>query len=352
MADMSNDFAKIIKSGNGSLAKDLWAKRLFSLKSVVASLVKACVPEYKRFETTLITDECLEDFQDDMGRIHSDFAKVLLTTRPLPNGYDMTNDLIFELHPPKFLRGKQKSQLLNIEVQNDSRKLDRCLARGMLYVSSIYYQEYGAIFKYPYYEKGWRVNSIWICPAAPRKYQGTILDFRTTRRCKPEGRCSPCRESYDKFRMTFINVGGKIGRGQKDIRGFVWTLTTPLLGVEERKMILQEDFNMKMTQEVEESIEDHEEMMMNFYGRKRYKTDMRRSWKDGERRGLFKGEEIGLAKGEEIGLAKGEEIGLARAEESIVLNMLKMKYPLEKIVRATCVSEDRILQIARIIYNS
>ena len=109
---------------------------------------------------------------------------------------------------------------------------------------------------------------------------------------------------------------------------------------------------MKMTQEVEESIEDHEEMMMNFYGRKRYKTDMRRSWKDGERRGLFKGEEIGLAKGEEIGLAKGEELGLARAEESIVLNMLKMKYPLEKIVRATCVSEDRILQIARIIYNS
>ena len=84
MVDRPNRLARIIEDGGNLLKQDNWAKGLFSLKSVIARVVKACVPEYASFSHELIANECLEDFQDDSGRFYPEFAKALLTSRPLP----------------------------------------------------------------------------------------------------------------------------------------------------------------------------------------------------------------------------------------------------------------------------
>ena len=229
MADKPNRLAQIIDDGNSLLKEDNWANGLFSLKAVVARIVKACVPEFAHFSHELIADECLEDYQDNSDKPRLEFAKVLQTRRPLPNGYKMDCDLLFNLNPPKNLRGKWKPQFLNIEVQNDSRMLDRCLGRGMLYASGIYYMEYGMIYKYPEFEEARRVNAVWICPAAPESRQGTILQFGMVARGDPPDKCRLSCEDYDKLRLTIVNVGGERGLIYKDIRGFVWALTTSSL---------------------------------------------------------------------------------------------------------------------------
>ena len=323
MVEKPNRLARMIDDGGSSLTKDNWANGLFSLKSVVARVVKACVPEFANFTLELIADECLEDFQDDSGRCHPEVVKVLLTKRPLPNGSKMDCDLLIKLNPPVSHRGEWKPQLLNIEIQNDSRKLDRCIRRGMLYASGLYYMEYGMIYTYPKFEDAWKVNSIWICPTAPDERQGTILDFRTTIRCDPADSCNNlCPDSFDILRLTFVNVGGDSDLGQKDIRGFVWALTAPSLSPAERKKILKEDFGMDMTQTVEETIDDYD-WFLDLYGRKRVAAEKKQCREEGERLGLEKG--------------KREDI----------VNMLKMKYPLGDICKITGMRMEEILRIAK-----
>ena len=321
MTDIFNGLSWIIHDGSESLKEDNWANGLFSIKSVIAHLVKACIPDYAPFPLEVIVNECLDDFQDDSGQFHSDFAKILSTKRPLPNKAHLDCDLVFELHPPICMRGKWKSQLLNIEVQNDSRRLDRCIGRGILYASSIYYMEYGRIYTYPRYEGAWPVHSIWVCPTAPWYRHGTILDFKTKMNCSPAGRCRPRQQSYDKLRLTFVNVWGDSGPGQKDIFGFIWALTTASLSVEERIRILKEDFDMQMTQPVKETIDKYD-WMLDLYGRKRF-TEEKKQYGEEE-----------------------HEKGRQEGHEEDALNLLKLKIRPDIIQKATGISLGRLNQIA------
>ncbi|MBR4899748.1 MAG: hypothetical protein IKZ46_02325 [Victivallales bacterium] len=318
MTDTPNGFSQLIANGNGLLTQDNWAKGLFTIKNVIARLVKACLPDFAPFPEETIANECLDDFQDKTGQFHSEFAKGLPPQRPLPNGAQMDCDLLFELHPPNCMIGKLSSQLLNIEVQNDSRQLDRCIGRGMLYASGLYYMEYGAIYTYPRFEDSWPVNSIWVCPTAPLHRQGTLLDFRTTVNCKPNSAYCLSPQSYDKIRLTFLNVSSDSGLGKKDIFGFIWALMTASLSPEDRKRILQEEFNMQMTQPIEETIDKYE-LFLDLYGRKRYADEMQRNRME----------------------------GIAEEREIIALNMLKDKFHIEVIARITGLSLEDIIQLAQ-----
>ena len=232
-----------------------------------------------------------------------------MTKRPLPNGYEMDCDLLFEINPPKHLRDRWKPQLLNIEVQNDSRMLDRCLGRGMLYASGIYYMEYDTIYKYPEFEKAWRVNSVWLCPAAPVERQGTVLKFRMVGEDMPKGRSLPPVNFYDRLRLTFVNTGGVKGRGRQDICGFIWALTTTALSGGKRKTLLKEAFGMEMTQVIENEIDNYDWMLVS-YGGEQFEKEKKQCRKEGE----------------QSGFVKGRVEGRVETSENIALKMLKSNY--------------------------
>ena len=116
--------------------------------------------------------------------------------------------------------------------------------------------------------------------------------------------------------------------------GFVWALTTPALTAGERKTTLKEVFKMDMTQAVEETI-DHYDWLLDSYGRKRFADEKKQCRTEGEKTGFEKGEKTGF------------ETGFEKGRESVVINMLKMKDPLDRISQATGKSTEEILQIAR-----
>ena len=342
MEERPSRLSQNIDNGEARLRKDNWANGIFSLKSVVARIVQACIPEYKLFPYKLIEEECIDSFMDSSGKCTPEIAKALMTKRPLPNGYQMDCDLLFEINPPMHLRGRWKPQLLNIEVQNDSRMLDRCIGRGMLYASGIYYMEYESTYKYPEFEKAWRVNSVWLCPAAPVERQGTVLKFRMVGENMPKGGNLPPIDFYDRIRLAFVNTGGVKGRGRQDICGFIWALTTTALSAEKRKTCLKEAFGMEMTQVVEKEI-DHYDWMLVSYGSEHFEDEKKQCRKEGERSGFVKGEQSGFVKGEQSGFVKGE----LEKSESIALKLLEDNYPLEKISKVTGLDIPRILQLAK-----
>ena len=128
--------------------------------------------------------------------------------------------------------------------------------------------------------------------------------------------------------MTVVNAGGDygIGGGEEDLCGFIWVLTTPALTVDERKTLLKEVFKMDMTQVVEKTL-DHYDWLLDSYGRKRFADEKKQC--------------------EKVGFERGERTGFEKGKESVIINMLKMKDPLDKISQATGKSTEEILRIAR-----
>jgi ABC-type dipeptide/oligopeptide/nickel transport system ATPase subunit len=275
MEERSNELSQNIDNGGEKLKSDNWAKGLFSLKIVIAHIVKDCLPEYAPFPVVLIIDECIDSFTDASGKCNTEIARPLMTQRPLPNGHMMECDLLFIINPPKHLRASWMPQLLNIEIQNDSRQLDRCIGRGMLYATGIYYMEYETFYKYPKFENALKVNSVWLCPAAPKKRQGTVLQFRMSGKDLPTGKFLPSTDAFDRLRLTFVNTGGSEGPNRKGISGFVWALTTTRLSSEQRKKRLKEVFGMEMTQTVEREIDKYDWMLVS-YGEDQFEKDKKK----------------------------------------------------------------------------
>ena len=358
MEEKPNSLSQIIDNGGGNLRKNNWANGLFSLKSVLARVVKSCVPEYSPFPIKIIEDECIDSFTDTSGKNNPEIAQALMTKKPLPNGYMMDCDLLFKINPPKRLRDSWAPQLLNIEMQNDCRLLDRCIGRGMLYLAGIYYMEYEMAYSYPEFENALKVNSVWICPAAPPERQGTVQKFRMTGEEKPSGGNLPPRDFYDKLRLMFVNAGGSMQPWRRDICGFIWALTTLRLSAEARKTWLKEAFKMEMTQTVEKEIDEYnwfrELCGHDLYEKKMkqyYKEDLEKEREKGEKIGFVKGEQSGFTKGEQSGFTKGEQSGFVKGseqtKENLALKMLEFNYHLDEISRMTDLSMERILQLAK-----
>ena len=64
--------------------------------------------------------------------------------------------------------------------------------------------------------------------------------------------------------------------------------------------------------------------------------------KQGKDLGLKQGKELGLKQGKELGLKQGQEQGLKEGKREIARKLLKMKMPIEEIIKITGLSENDI----------
>ena len=167
------------------------------------------------------------------------------------------------------------------------------------------------------------VYGLWLCPSSPASRAGTVHSLKLTASVSPKGGRLPPERMMDKMRLTLVHGNGDTGRNAKGVHGFLWALTAQGIEMSERARILTEVYGMTMTNMMKESIKDSEELWLNFYGRKRWKEDLKAS----EKRGMLKGREEG--------------------KEEIVVMMLKQKCSLEFIEKITQMSWVKILQIAQ-----
>ena len=88
---------------------------------------------------------------------------------------------------------------------------------------------------------------------------------------------------------------------QDDVIKMLSVLLSRNLDAQERMNILEKDFNIAMTEEVKQEVDE----MCNLSKGIR---------EEGEAIGIAEGEAIGIAKGEAIGIVKGEAIGIVKGE--------------------------------------
>lgn len=229
-------------------AYDAEAKRLLSLKDVIANILKYAVREFKGCTLQQIIScidgepEVSETYVDDEYTPSIDGAGVESVS--VDEGR-RSFDLKLKVKLPT--NNEEAQLIINLESQNDYYPGYTLEKRGIYYLSRLISSQYNVEFKKSEFDKLKKVYSIWICNHAPQDRVNTITEYRF----KPEnlvGEVPDNPERYDLMSLIMINLGSE----DKNYDGLIRMLDlllnkyTKAEKSREAEETLKNDYNVKL----------------------------------------------------------------------------------------------------------
>lgn len=288
--------AKMISTAGEKAAYDRACKRLLANKIILAWIMKSCLEEYRDCEISEIASRYIEgEAQISEVAVHPDEEVQsqqitgLNTEDSTINEGTVTYDIRFRAIVPG--TGERISLIINIEAQNDFYPGYPIVKRNLYYCCRLVSSQYGTEFTNSHYEKIKKVYSIFICMNPPNYRKNTINQYSIQEE-KVVGLYEEDIMNYDLLTAIIICLGDVDDEEATEILKFLEVLLSTERSTEEKKKILQEDFAIKMTQELEREVSE----MCNL--------------SDGV-------EQKGIAKGRAYGIAEGIATSIRKLTESM-----------------------------------
>ena len=114
--------------------------------------------------------------------------------------------------------------------------------------------QYGTEFVAAEYKKIKKVASIWVCMHPPKGRENTITSYSITEK-NLIGTVEELVENYDLMTAVMICLGGSNSRSETDVLKLLDVLFSSETGAEEKRRILQQDFDIPMTQSFERKVD-------------------------------------------------------------------------------------------------
>ena len=169
--------------------------------------------------------------------------------------------------------------IVNIEAQNDFYPGYPIIKRGIYYCARMISSQYGTVFIKSHYEKIQKVYSVWICMNPPKERNNTITGYSLTEK-NYVGKVNEKEENYDLMNVIMICLGKSEEKTENELLRLLDVLLSSDKNAKEKKVILENEFQIPMTEKMEEEVE----YMCNL--------------SDGvEQKGVQKGIEIGIKQG-------------------------------------------------------
>lgn len=305
--------AKLISTAGEKAAYDNACKKLLANKAILAWIMKSCLAEYRDCSLEEIA-ECIEgEPQISQTAVHRDESPESQQIRgentedASINEGTVTYDIRFRALTPG--TGERISLIINVEAQNDYYPGYPIVTRGIYYCCRLVSAQYGTEFINAEYQKVKKVYSIFICINPPGYRKNTINRYFIQEE-KLVGDAEEKIERYDLLTAVIICIGDADDTKTTGILRLLEVLLSAERKADEKKQILQEEFEIKMTHELEQEVAQ----MCNL--------------SDGvERKGIIKGlregHESGLREGRESGLREGRESGLLEATCTALRNLME-----------------------------
>ena len=288
--------AKMISTAREKAAYDRACKRLLANKIILAWIMKSCLTEYRDCEIPGIASKYIEgEAQISEVAVHPDEKAEsqqitgLNTEDSTINEGTITYDIRFRAIVPG--TGEKISLIINIEAQNDFYPGYPIVKRNLYYCCRLVSSQYGTEFTNSHYEKIKKVYSIFICMNPPNYRKNTINQYSIQEE-KVVGLYEEDIMNYDLLTAIIICLGDVDDEEATEILKLLEVLLSTERSTEEKKKILQEDFAIKMTQELEREVSE----MCNL--------------SDGV-------EQKGIAKGRAYGIAEGIATSIRKLTESM-----------------------------------
>ena len=258
MATVPTSLANSIDASDTRAKLDAVAKKLVKHRIILAEILKECVEEFKNFDIKYIEDNCfvgevqMNEVSVDQDMLDADSTIVGSDTEDNSDREGLVRyDLVFDAIAPS--TKKIVRLVINIEIQVDTELPYSIVTRGIYYASRLISRQKGTIFKHSDYDKIQKVYTIWICPSPKRENVNSIAEYGFTQQ-KAIGIVNEPVESYDKMKVIVISLNDEGMENRNDIIRLLSTLLSTTETIEKRKQILEGEFNIPMTKEIEEEV--------------------------------------------------------------------------------------------------
>ena len=313
--NIDTTIAKNIRVADEKASYDTACKRLLSEKIILAWIMKNCLDEYRDCDVDEIAEKYIEG-TPQVGEVpvspdESNYVSVINGVGnedvSLTEG-TVTYDIRFFATAP--VSGELIRLIINIEAQNDFYPGYPLIKRGIYYCSRMISAQYGTEFTNSHYENIKKVYSIWICMNPPKNRENSITRYYIAEE-NLVGGVKERKVDYDLMAAVMICLGKENGCNT-DVLKLLNVLLSTETGSEDKCQILEEDFNIKMTQELESEVS----LMCNLS-------------KGVEEKGIEKGRQEGRQEGIQEGIiAMVSALKDLQIADNIILNKIQEKFHL------------------------
>lgn len=151
-----------------------------------------------------------------------------------------------------------KDELIEVyvEIQDQFHVGYPFIKRGIVYSGCLIVNQLGTVIQNSRYENTHKVLGIWIFLDPPKKLKNSIRNYMFD----SKGYIPDKSKDYDLIQISHFYLGNNENDGLLDVdesKGLrlLETLYSAYLEAEEKKRILEEDFKLQMTKEIEEDID-------------------------------------------------------------------------------------------------
>jgi len=330
--EVETTIAEDIRITDKNAQLDAACKRLLAIKIILAWIMKSCLEEYCDFDVNEIAEKYIEgepviskiavapDETNTTQWVHGIGSEDTSLTEGT-----VTYDIRFLAIVPA--SGTLIRLIVNIEAQGDFYPGYPLSKRGIYYCCRMISAQYGTEFVDSNYQDIKKVYSIWIAIKPPLERQNTITRYRIVE----ENMVGSVKESvrnYDLMTLLMICLG-RPENTECDILKLLDVLLSNEIAATEKQRVLQNDFGIPMTRELEGGLQD----MCNL----------------GEviaRENMAKGMAKGRAQGRMEGRTEGREEMLLFSIRNLIKNT---GWPLEQAMKTLGVPQEEWPQYSQLI---
>ncbi|MBQ5990320.1 MAG: hypothetical protein IJL67_12585 [Oscillospiraceae bacterium] len=263
MAIVPTGLSKTITASEMRARMDANAKKLVRHRIILAWILKECVPEFKDLDVKYIENNCfagevkMNVVSVDQDRPDADTRiKGSDTVDLSENEGEVRFDIVFDAVIPD--TQKTIRVIINIEIQVKTDMTYSLVTRGIYYGSRLISRQKGTAFKNQEYQDIQKVYSIWICPSPKNINANSIVRYGITKKDSMGNAAEEPAQNYDKMDIVIISLNDDSDANNKNDCSDIVRLLTALLSTgkdtETRKKILDTEFGIPMTKEIEKEV--------------------------------------------------------------------------------------------------
>ena len=254
------NLADSIDASDSRAKLDAVAKKLIRHRIILAEILKECVEEFHECEVSYIEQHCIiGNVRVDEISVDQDMpdADTSITGSNTEDASDKEGtihyDLVFDAQAPK--TDEIIRLIINVEIQVDMNPGYPLITRAIYYLGRLISRQKGSVFTKSDYGKIRKVYSIWICPNPKRENMNSIAEYGFTQQ-KVIGAVNEPVGNYDKMKAIIISLNDEGMENRTGIIRLLSTLLSTTETVAKRKRILENEFNIPMTREIEEEVSE------------------------------------------------------------------------------------------------
>ena len=164
----------------------------------------------------------------------------------------VTYDILFRAIVPG--SDEVVQMIINVEAQNDFYPGYPIIKRGIYYCARMISSQYGTVFTKSHYEKIQKVYSVWICMNPPKERTNTITEYSLTEK-HHVGKVKEVEEYYDLMSAIMVCLGKNEDETEHKLLRLLDVLLSSDKKAKEKKEILENDFQIPMTEKIEAEVE-------------------------------------------------------------------------------------------------